>query len=126
MPVSVIQAAKRFLVNLLLTFARHYQVTLTISRESEDKDVVRAFKKMILKAHPDKGGREGDAQKLNTALEAWDSAKKTLLFQNSATKSKRLPVRSLRHLLFQLYFVREGAKINALPGRKILMDPFRA
>ena len=50
----------------------------------------------------------------------------TLLFQNSATKSKRLPVRSLCHLLFQLFFVREGAKINALPGRKILMDPFRA
>ena len=77
MPVSVIQAAKRFLVNLLLTFARHYQVTLTISRESEDKDVVRAFKKMILKAHPDKGGREGDAQKLNTAREAWDNGKKS-------------------------------------------------
>ena len=47
MPVSVIQAAKRFLVNLLLTFARHYQVTLTISRDSDDKDVVKAFKKLI-------------------------------------------------------------------------------
>ena len=196
MPVSVIQAAKRFLVNLLLVFARHYQVTLTISRESEDKDVVRAFKKMILKAHPDKGGREGDAQKLNTAREAWDNAKKipkprsqpattpspddliislaepaakqnfrihsvavlltyfgftglshwheflvslrgllkiwkvwrwcATLEESKAAQSKRLPVRSLRHLLFQLFFVREGAKINALPGRKILMDPFRA
>ena len=77
MPVSVLQAAKRFLVNLLLTFARHYQVQLTISRESDDKDVAKAFKKMILKAHPDKGGRDGDAQKLNTAREAWDDAKKT-------------------------------------------------
>ena len=77
MPVSVIQAAKRFLVNLLLTFSRHYEVQLTISRESDDKDVARAFKKMILKAHPDKGGRDGDAQKLNTAREAWDNAKKT-------------------------------------------------
>jgi len=77
MPVSVLQAAKRLLVNLLLTFARHYQVQLTISRESDDKDVAKAFKKMILKAHPDKGARDGDAQKLNTAQEAWDDAKKT-------------------------------------------------
>ena len=50
MPVSVIQAAKRALVTLLVAFARHYQVTLTISRESGDADVVKAFKKVVLKA----------------------------------------------------------------------------
>jgi len=67
MPVSVIQAAKRALVTLLVAFARHYQVTLTISRESGDADVVKAFKEVVLKAHPDKGGRAGDASKLNDA-----------------------------------------------------------
>ena len=43
MPVSVIQAAKRLLVTLLLSFARHYQVTLVTSRDSDDKDVVRVY-----------------------------------------------------------------------------------
>ena len=77
MPVSVIQAAKRVLVSLLLTFARYYQVTLTISRDSGDTEVVKAFRKVVLKAHPDKGGREGDAQKLNDARDVWETAKKS-------------------------------------------------
>jgi hypothetical protein len=76
MPVSVVQAAKRVLVTLLLAFARHYEVRLVISRDSSDKDVVKAFKRVALKAHPDKGGREGDASKLNSARQDWDSAKK--------------------------------------------------
>ena len=78
MPVSVIQAAKRALVTLLVAFARHYQVTLTISRESGDADVVKAFKKVVLKAHPDKGGRAGDASKLNDARDVWETAKKNV------------------------------------------------
>ena len=43
MPVSKIQDAKRLLVTLLLSFARHYQVTLVTSRDSDDKDVVRVY-----------------------------------------------------------------------------------
>lgn len=77
MPVSVVQAAKRLLVTLLLIFARQYQVKLAISRDSCDKDVVKAFRKVCLKAHPDKGGRDGDAQKLNDAREVWENAKKS-------------------------------------------------
>ena len=76
MPVSVVQASKRLLVTLLLTLARRYHVTLTISRESDDKEVVKAFRKIVLKAHPDKGGSAGDAQKLNEARGAWEDAKK--------------------------------------------------
>ena len=76
MPVSAIQAAKRALVSLFLTLARYYQVTLTLCRDSADKDVVTAFRKVVLKAHPDKGGRDGDAQKLNDARDVWDTAKK--------------------------------------------------
>ena len=63
MHVSASQAATRLLVTLLLTFGRHYQVNLTVSRDSCDKDVVKSFWKVLLKAHPDKGGRPGDAQK---------------------------------------------------------------
>ena len=77
MPVSVAQAAKRLLVTLLLTFARQYRVKLVISRESDDQDVMKAYKKVVLKAHPDKGGRDGDAQKLIEARDVWEEAKKS-------------------------------------------------
>ena len=52
MPVSAIQAAKRALVSLLLTLARYYQVTLTLCRDSGDKDVVTAFRKNSVKSAP--------------------------------------------------------------------------
>ena len=77
MPVSTCQAAKRSLVTLLLNLARHYQIKLTISRDSCDKDVSKAYKKVALKAHPDKGGRDGDASKLNAARDVWEDAKKS-------------------------------------------------
>jgi len=59
MPASLIQAAKRALVTLLVSFAQHYAVNLTINRDSSDADIQKAFKKVSLKAHPDKGGRPG-------------------------------------------------------------------
>ena len=76
MPVSATQAAKRLLITLLVTFGRHYQVNLTVSRDSCDKDVVKYYRKVLLKAHPDKGGRPGDAQQLLEAREVWENAKK--------------------------------------------------
>ena len=81
MPVSASQAAKRLLITLLVTFGRHYQINLTVSRDSCDKDVVKYYRKVLLKAPPDEGGRPGDAQKLNEAREVWENAKK-----NSAPK----------------------------------------
>ena len=74
--VSLVQAAKRALVTLLFAFAHQYEVKLVISRESSDSDVVKAFRKVALKAHPDKGGRHGDAAKLNATREAWENAEK--------------------------------------------------
>ena len=57
MVVSAPQAAKRTLVKLLLVFASVYSVVLEgFSREAPDNEVLKAFKKVLLKAHPDKGG----------------------------------------------------------------------
>ena len=56
MPVSPLQAAKRVLVSLLLSMARQYNVTINANRDSPDKVVEQAFKKVALKAHPDKSG----------------------------------------------------------------------
>ena len=68
--VTPLQAAKRVFVSLLLTLARAYEIAVKINRESPDKDVKAAFRKVSLKVHPDKGGRSEDFAKLNAAREA--------------------------------------------------------
>ena len=49
---------------------------LTVRRESADKDVSKAFRKVSLKVHPDKGGNLGDFQKLSAANDTWKHALK--------------------------------------------------
>ena len=56
MSVGRVQAAKRSLVKVLLALAVVYNVKLLITRDSPDADVVKAYKKVILKTHPDKRG----------------------------------------------------------------------
>ena len=59
--------ARRALVKLILVIASVYRVVLDLNCESCDGDVLKAFKKVLLKAHPDKGGSEEHAKQLNTA-----------------------------------------------------------
>ena len=66
--------AKRELVKLLRALAAKYGVALTVARESAEKDVHQAFRKVSLKAHPDKGGAVADFQKLSAANDAWANA----------------------------------------------------
>ena len=76
MAVSRVLAAKRKLVSLLLTIAGIYSVLLRdFNRESPDKDVERAYKRVLLKAHPDKGGSNEHTQKLTDAKAEWDAAR---------------------------------------------------
>ena len=67
--------ARRALVKLLVALAAVYSVIVNLHRDSPDADVNKAIKKVFLKAHPDKGGSEEHAKKLNAAKEAWESAK---------------------------------------------------
>ena len=62
MAVGPVQAAKRAFVRVLLALAVVYNVELLITRDSSDTDVVKAYKKVSLKAHPDKGGKVEDQQ----------------------------------------------------------------
>ena len=71
MVVGTVQAAKRALVKLLLALALTYSVTLKITRESSDRDVTAAFKRVALRAHPDKAGSTTDTQRLVGAKDAW-------------------------------------------------------
>ena len=76
MPARAVQLAKRTLVSLLRSLGRAYGVPLTVTRDSADSAVTAAYRRNVLKVHPDKGGRVEDAQRLQGAKEAWDTAKR--------------------------------------------------
>ena len=61
---------KRALVTLLLELARVYGLTMSLNRDSADDVVKKNFRKIMLRAHPDKaGGSEATAKRLNAAWE---------------------------------------------------------
>ena len=74
MGASKALAAKRSPVKLILSLAAAYLVKVEINRDSEPAAVEKAYKRIILKAHPDKGGKEGDFVKLHRAKEDWSKA----------------------------------------------------
>ena len=54
---SPLTLAKRAFVKVLLALAAAYRVTVRVTRDSADSAILTAYKKVALKAHPDKGGR---------------------------------------------------------------------
>ena len=76
MPVSAPQSARRAFVKLLITVAAIYSVILEgFSRESSDKAIEKVYRKVIIRAHPDKGGSKEHMQKLLEAKDAWHTAR---------------------------------------------------
>ena len=75
MPASPLQAAKRAFVSVLLFVARYYGLALPVTRDTTDDALLSAFKKVALKAHPDKGGSHDHAQRLNDARSKWLEAR---------------------------------------------------
>lgn len=75
MAAGPVQIAKRALVSLLLALAQEYGVCLTLKREDSDALINAAYRKVVKRVHPDKGGRVADAQKLQAARERWMNAK---------------------------------------------------
>ena len=71
MPVSALQKAKRVFVHVLLSTAVAYHVALTVNRESADEELLTAYRQVVKKAHPDKGGSKENFQKLQAAKKAW-------------------------------------------------------
>ena len=61
--------ATRAFVKVLLALARTYELALQVNRESSAEQLVKAYKKVLLKARPDKGGRKEDVQRLQEVKE---------------------------------------------------------
>ena len=53
---SDVDVAKRDLVKLLRALAGEHGLQLVLTRDSTNKQVEQAFRRVALKVHPDKGG----------------------------------------------------------------------
>ena len=76
MPSSPLLLAKRAFVHLLLTMAKAHNIDISVNRDSPDNVIMKAYRRVVLKAHPDKGGNTKKFQKLQAAREQWESARK--------------------------------------------------
>ena len=72
MPSSRLEVAKRAFVKVLLALAAKYQVATAVTRESAAHALLSAYKRLLLKVHPDKGGSAEDFKKLQDVKEKWD------------------------------------------------------
>ena len=88
MPCSRLTLATRALVAVLLSFAKAYNVNVSATRDSEEKEILKAYRRVALKLHPDKGGDTAKFQKLQTLKEEWDIARKS----NAKPGNPTLPV----------------------------------
>ena len=56
--------AKRAFVSVILALSSAYHTVATVNRDSDDKDLLRIYRRLLLKVHPDKGGKKADMQRL--------------------------------------------------------------
>ena len=76
MALSAAQRAQRVLVSVLVSLAQAYGIALQVNRDSTQAEVLQAYRQVAKHAHPDKGGRKRDFQRLQSSKEAWDAARK--------------------------------------------------
>ena len=74
--VSAVQTAKsRGLITLLKLLAAAYGTVCDITRDSSDKEVASAYRKLSRRVHPDKnGGNDADQKRLTAAYNTWQEA----------------------------------------------------
>ena len=102
---SQLSAATRAFVSVLLALARAYSIAgVDVNRDASTPDLQKAYRKVLLKVHPDKGGSKKDAQRLQTAREEWDRARK-----QSGTKGGR-PKSSVSETALSVQSVRQQRK----------------
>ena len=75
MATSKLGVATRAFAVVLLALARSYNLVLSVGRDSSQDALLKAYRKVLLKVHPDKGGNTADVQTLQSTTEIWDSAR---------------------------------------------------
>ena len=88
--VSAVDQAKRALVSLLKLLATAYKCALDVTRDSSDQEVKSAYRKLSKRTHPDKGGREADQKRLNSAYERWQQEVQKAPGRGGARATRRL------------------------------------
>ena len=78
MPMSPYQRAKRAFVRVLIGLASSYSVVVGVNRDSDDDTIHMAYRRVVRRVHPDKGGAVADAQQLHAAKDDWDAARKPI------------------------------------------------
>ena len=76
MSFSRVGVAARAFVAVRLLLARRYELVLEVNRGSSPERLLKAYRKVLLKAHPDKGGSKVDTPKLQAAKESWQKARR--------------------------------------------------
>ena len=90
MPVSQIGAATRAFVAVLLALARGYQLALHVNRDSDREQLLKAYKRVLLKVHPDKkGGSAAAFQLVATAYETLSNPEKRQLYDDGVDVNKK-------------------------------------
>ena len=77
MPSSLLTQVTLAFGKVLLTLAQVYELALTGKRDSWEKDLFKASKRVALKAHPDKGGTDKDFKTFQAAREKWEVLRTT-------------------------------------------------
>ena len=76
MPTSAPQQLKRAFIKLIIALALSYTVSIVVNQDSSDTQVLTAFRRVVKRAHPDKGGSTEKVQQLNAAKDAWENSKR--------------------------------------------------
>lgn len=75
MPTSAVLAAKRDLVKLVRQLAKKYAVIVAVDRDSDPSVLLKSYKDVALKVHPDKGGDANDMKLLTAARSTWEATR---------------------------------------------------
>ena len=107
---------KRAFVSVLLATAAVCKIVLNATRDSPEKGLLRAFRQVAKRAHPEKGCSTAKFQKLLASKEAWEKAvekgrlahrpttTKVTLAASTDKQSNRKPVYRARGVVAMLFF----------------------
>ena len=95
MATSKLGVATRAFVVVLLALARSYNLVLSVGRDSSQDALLKAYRKVLLKVHPDKCGNKADVQ----TLQFWEWIRKKLRKMDLPDfRNKRTPLNKAAYI----------------------------